>query len=278
MKKFLISGLTVLAISLLSCGGNNNSRYPQEQNNVSVSPLSNNVSIQADKDNAAFDVNALSSIVRTCTEPKVLEEKINDPANNINNLDLDKDGKVDYLTVTEEGQNVLVIKDANVDPAVVVANLTITPNNDSKTASMQIQGTPQYCGSYNTYYQPSISFGELLFLSYLLRPHSYYHPYYGYHNYPSYYTTRRTVVRTTYRPTTSPYVSNRGGNTPNNRSSIGNPSSSQRKFDVRNTNRPVGSGGFGNSRGQSSQPASRPSAPSYHSSPAPRRSFGGRRR
>jgi hypothetical protein len=71
----------------------------------------------------------------------VLEEKINDPATNINNLDLDKARmKIDYLTVTETGNNQLTINDAAVNPAVLVAKLTITPDNDNQTANLQILG------------------------------------------------------------------------------------------------------------------------------------------
>ena len=275
MKKIPFVLLAGLVVGLYSCG-NNNSQYPREQNNVTVSPLSNNVNIAADKNNAAFDVNKLSDIVQKSTDPKVLEEKINDPSTDINNLDLDKDGKIDYLTVTESGNNQLVISDASVNPAVTVATLTITPNQQAQTASMQIQGEPAYCGNYNTYYRPSISFGEILFLSYLLSPHSFYHPYYGYGRYPSYYTSRRTVVRTTYTPTRSQYVSpsaNRGGSSnmgSSNRSSLSEPSKSQRSFGQRDNSRPVGSGGFGNR-----QPSR--STPSFGGGGG-RRSFGGRRR
>ncbi len=284
MKRIHAVLFSALLIGITSCG-NNNSRYPQEQNHVTVSPMSNNVNISADKDNAAFDVNKLSEIVQKSTDPKVLEEKVNDPATNINNLDLDKDGKVDFLTVTEPGQNQIVISDASVNPAVTVATLTITPNQQAQTASMQIQGDPAYCGSYNTYYRPSISFGEILFLSYLLAPHPFYHPYYGYGRYPSYYSSRRTVVRTVYQPTRSQYVApsrGGGGSSMGSRSSVSEPSRSQRSFGQRDASRPVGSGGFGNSASRSSSPApshySAPSRPSSFGSGGGRRSFGGRRR
>ena len=267
----------ILVISA-SCG--NNQQYPQENNRVSVSPVSNNVNIQADAGNAAFDVNKLSGIVQKSTDPKVLEEKINDPSTEINNLDLDKDGKVDYLTVTEQNGDQLVVSDAAVDPAVTVATMTITPNKETQTASMQIVGEPAYCGAYNTYYRPSISFGEILFLSYLMAPHAYYHPYYGYGHYPGYYTSHRTVVRTVYRTSSSSYMSSRPSRSYNSggsgfrsssRSELSNPTRSQRSFGQRDASRSVGSGGFGN----------RSSAPSRSSSGfggGSRRSFGGGRR
>ena len=277
MKNILIVAVSVLTLGLYSCGNNNNRQYPQQQNRVSVTPLSNDVNIQADASNTAFDVNALSEVVKKSADPKVLEQQINDPSTNINNLDLDKDGKVDYLTVTETGANQLQINDAAVNPPTVIAKLSITPDQGNQTANLQIQGTPANCGPNYDYYQPHISFGTMLFMAYLLRPHPYYMPMYGYGHYPGYYTSRRTVVRTVYRPTTSSYTvphnssAGRSSAAPS-RSSLSSPASSQRSFGNRNTSRPVGSGGFGNSSSRSSSPMR--SAPSRSSG----RSFGGRRR
>lgn len=284
MKNILLVATSVLTVFLYSCGSSNDRQYPQQQNRVTVSPMSNDVNIQADASNTAFDVSALSAVVQKSADPKVLEQKINDPATNINNLDLDKDGKIDYLTVTETGDNQMQISDAAVNPPTVVAKLTITPDNNNQTANLQIQGTPAYCGPNYDYYQPHISFGEMLFMAYLLRPHPYYMPMYGYGHYPGYYTSRRTVVRTVYRPTSSPYTvshANTGSNGANrsaasSRSSLSAPRSSQRSFGTRNSATPVGSGGFGNSssRSRSSGSSYRPSSSGRSSGG---RSFGRRR-
>ena len=273
MKNIILAFSTILAFGLVSCSNNRDNGYPQQRNNVTVSPLSNNVDIQADASNTAFDVNALSTVVQKSSDPKVLEKEINDPANNINNLDLDKDGHIDFLTVTETGDDQLTVNDAAVNPPVVVAKLTITPDNSTQTANLQIQGTPAYCGPNYDYYQPHISFGTMLFMAYLLRPHSYYMPMYGYGHYPSYYSSHRTVVRTVYRPTSSQYVRrapSAGGSSRASGRSLGSPSSSQRSFGTRSSSRPVGSGGFGNSSSRSrSSGFSRPSGGG--------RSFGRRR-
>jgi len=279
MKHSSLVAAAVLALGLYSCSGGSGNQYPQQQNRVTVSPISNDVNIQADASNTAFDVNALSAIVQKSADPKVLEEKINDPGTNINNMDLDKDGKVDYLTVTETGANQLAINDAAVNPAVLVAKMTITPDQGSQTANLQIQGTPAYCGPNYDYYQPHISFGTMLFMAYLLRPHPYYMPMYGYGHYPGYYSSRRTVVRTVYRPASSPYTVSHGNNAARpsaapSRSSLSSPSSSQRSFGTRNSSAPVGRGGFGNSSSRSSNNSGyRPSRSSGGSS----RSFGRRR-
>jgi hypothetical protein len=280
MKNILLLASSVLTLGLYSCGGSSDRQYPQQQNRVTVSPMSNNVNIEADAGNTAFDVNALSGIVQKSTDPKTLEQQINDPATNINNLDLDKDGKVDFLTVTETGANQLQINDAAVNPSVVVAKLNITPDNSSQTASMQIDGTPAYCGPNYSYYQPHISFGTMLFMAYLLRPHPYYMPMYGYGHYPGYYSSRRTIVRNVYHPTASQY--SRGSNSGSSfsrpsggqsRSSLSTPSSSQRSFNTRSSSAPVGSGGFGNSSSRSGSSG----RSSFGSGRSSGRSFGRRR-
>jgi len=215
-------------------------------------PQQNNVTIQSNT-TAGFDVNKLANLVKTSTDPQVLEKAINDPANQINNLDLDKDGNIDYLKVNEPGKNELdVIDDVSKDQSVTVASIKINPT-DNNTADLNIQGNPQYVGD-NYYYHSHFSFGDFLLMSYLLRPHVYYAPMYHYGYYPSYYS--RTRVSTTYR-TSTPTSANRSYS----RSMSG--SSSQRSFSTRSSSSSVRSGGFGSS--------------SRGSGFSSRRSFGGSR-
>ncbi|WP_158799306.1 hypothetical protein [Pedobacter sp. L105] len=240
MKKIAI--IIAFAFAVTGC------RQSPEQNNVSIS--SNTT--------AGFDVNKLGDLVKTSTDPQVLEKAVNDPNNRINNLDLDKDGKVDYLKVTEPGKNELqVVDDISSSQSVTVASIKVDPTNNN-TADLNIQGNPSYAGD-NNYYHSSFSFTDFLLLSYLMRPHSYYMPLYHYGSYPSHYT--RTSVVTNYRPTTSSAVSSP------RRSSLSSPSGSQRSFHTRDNSQPVRSGGFG-----SSSSSSRSSG--FGSS---RRSFGGSR-
>lgn len=241
MKKILT--IAAFALALAGCSG------PQ-QNNVSIS--SNTT--------AGFDVNKLGDIVKTSTDPQVLEKAINDPNNHINNLDLDKDGKIDYVKVTEPGKNQLaVVDDISNDQSVTVANIKVDPTNNN-SADLNIQGNPDYVGD-NYMYHSHFSFTDFLLLSYLMRPHSYYMPMYHYGYYPSYYS-RRTVVHN-YRPTTSSAVSS-----PRRSSFSG--SGSQRSFGTRNTSNGVRSGGFGSG-------SSRRSSGFGSSSSSSRRSFGSSR-
>jgi hypothetical protein len=212
-------------------------------------PQQNNVTIQ-NNTTAGFDVNKLAGLVKTSTDPQVLEKAINDPNNHINNLDLDKDGNIDYLKVNEPGKDELdVIDDINPDQSVTVASIKVSPTNNN-TADLNIQGNPQYVGD-NYMYHSSFTFTDFLLMSYLLRPHAYYVPMYHYGYYPSYYS--RTRVSSSYH-TSMP--------TSANRSFSG--SSSQRSFGTRSSSG-VRSGGFGSSS----------SSHSFGSSS--RRSFGGGR-
>lgn len=224
-------------------------------------PQQNNVSITANT-SADFDVNKLGEIVKTSTDPQVLEKAINDPNNKINNLDLDKDGKIDYIKVTEPGKNQLaVVDDISSDQSVTVATINITPNANN-TADLAIQGNPTYVGD-NYMYHSHFSFTDFLLLSYLMRPHPYYVPMYHYGAYPSYYS-RRTVVNN-YRPTTSSAMSSP------RRGFSG--SSSQRSFSTRRSSQGVRSGGFGSSRRSSGFSSGSSSRRSFGSS----RGFGRRR-
>ncbi len=253
MKKLWIS--VAFAVTLAACSQN----HPQQ----------NNVTIQSNT-TAGFDVNKLGELVKTSTDPQVLEKAINDPNNHINNLDLNKDGTIDYLKVTEPGKNQLtVVDDISSDQSVTVASINVNPSNNN-TADLNIQGNPSYVGDNNMYHS-HFSFTDFLLLSYLMRPHSYYMPMYHYGYYPSYYHSTRVVNN--YRTTTSPAVSHSSSY---NRSSLSQPSSSQRSFSRRDNSQPVRSGGFGNhSSGSSSGFGSSNRSSGFGSSS--HRSFGGGR-
>lgn len=224
MKKILIGlGLMVVAASC--------SQNPPQQNNVTIQSSAP----------AGFDVNELAQLVKTSTDPQTLEKAVNNPNNHINNLDLDKDGNVDYLKVEEPAQNRLtVVDDLSDADSVTVARINIEPDQANNTANLNVYGNPAYAG-YNNYYHSSFGFTDFLLLSYLMRPHAYYMPMYHYGYYPSYYTRVRTI--TNFRPTTSTAMSSR-----NYRSSLSSATRSQRSFSTRNS-RTVGSGGFGHSGG-----------------------------
>ena len=277
-----IFSLVMLVLVLASCNTTG-------QNNVVVtSSQSTNNNIQVSAENIpGFNVPAFANLVKTTANPQVLEQQINDVSSGLNTLDLDKDGNVDYLKVVER-QNQLVVIDEIPNNQITIATLNITPNGD-----VNVSGVPTYCGqNYN--YHNHYSLTDAILLSYLLRPHPYYIPRYHYGYYPSYYH-RRTVVysrtriisspsyRSSVRTTTSysrPTTSYSRPATPT-RTSISNPTTSQRSFTPRSST-PVRSGGFGSSSSSSSRssfssPSSSSSSRSSFGSSRSSSSFGGRR-
>jgi hypothetical protein len=229
MKRILIA-ITSVVVLASAC----NQNPPQQRNNVTV---------EANNTPAGFDVNKLAQLVKTSTDPQTLEKGINDPKNQINNLDLDKDGNIDYLKVEEANNNRLsVIDNVSNQDSVTIARINIDPSADNSTADLSVRGNPDYVG-YNNYYHSSFGFTDFLLLSYLMRPHPYYMPMYHYGYYPSYYTRVRTV--TNFRPTTSSSMSSRSF-----RGSLSSPGRSQRSFGTRSP-QTVRSGGFGSRRGSS---------------------------
>lgn len=230
MKRILLAALISATVIFAGCNQNR---------------PANNVTVESNNAPPGFDVNKLAQLVKTSTDPQTLEKGINNPGNHINNLDLDKDGNVDYLKVVEADHNRLdVIDNVNNTDSVTVARIKVDPSADNQTADLSVRGNPDYVG-YNNYYHSSFSFTDFLILSYLMRPHAYYVPMYHYGYYPSYYTRVHTV--STFRPTTSSAMSSRSF-----RGSLSNPSRSQRSFSTRSSSSPVRSGGFGRSSGGSS--------------------------
>lgn len=265
MKKIIF----FLSVIFLAASCNSSSRNDNQGNNVSIQATTL----------PDFNVNNFAELVKKTKNPTDIETAINAPDNDINNLDLDKNGKVDFLKVVESQNQIQVLDDIDEKNSVTVATLTITKNNDM--AEMQIQGNPSYCGP-DYHYRSSFSLGEVLLLSYLLSPHRYYVPMYHYGYYPPYY---RSYSTTTNRTVTRSSNINRGGNSSslrsgNNRSSVGSPVRSQRSFSARDNSSPVRSGGFGNrsSSSKSTFSSGRSSSGSGRSSFGSGRSSFGRRR
>lgn len=282
MKSKLLS--LALIIGLASCGNS------QPQNNVYVSPASaqTDINVQA-SDVPGFDVNNFAALLKTEKNPTTLEQKINSAGNNINNLDLNGDGNIDYVKINEVGANTLqVVDNTSATDSVVVATLTLTPG----TKTMTIQGNQDYCGN-NYYYQSTYHPTDWLFMAYLLAPHPYYHPMWHYGYYPRYYGggyrshyghsyTRTSVTRvreyrsnpSSFRQKYYPSKSSASPASNYNRRSLSSPTSSQRSFQTRSSSTPVRSGGFGNSSSRSRSSGSSSFGSSRSSS---RSSFGGSR-
>ncbi len=250
-----MAGLMVISFS--SCDSNQNNG--QIVVNAVASNLGDNLNLQA-----------LGELVKSSQNAQDLESKLNTPGS-INNLDLDGDGKVDYIKVTEYGTAPTKGFSFTVDLAggqsQEVATVEIQQGQNQQ-ASLNINGNQNIYGNNNNSYSSNYSMTDLLIMSYLFSPHGYYVSPYRYGYYPSYYrsyamvpsgtyrgrvgyTTRSSKITrtttTTTRPSSSPNRNMSSSSVNSRAKSMSNPSRSQKSFSsTSSSNSRPSTSGFGN--------------------------------
>ena len=205
MKKVL---LLSLAIFTLSCNNSSNQGHGQVYVN-DVQPSQPTVTVTPEVLNLGdnLDLQALGALVQKSQNAQSIEDSLNSNGS-INNLDLDGDGNVDYIKVTEYGSG----NTRGFSFAVDLPNnqsqevATIEINQNGNNAQMNINGNQQLYGQNNSY-QSHISVSDLLIMHYLFSSHSYYHSPYRYGYYPRYYHSYRSVPVRSYHSRVSPYRS-----------------------------------------------------------------------
>jgi hypothetical protein len=168
-----------------------------------------------------LDLQAIVGMVKNnkVNGAKELEKAIN-TTSGINNVDIDKDGKIDYIIVKENrgGSNGAISLDLLALPsstkkqeeATTVASISFKKNVQSNRVEVS-GGYPNYVNGYNnhyySYHHHGLSFGEGMFLMWMYSAHRplYYRPMF----YRSYYSPRPIYSagqlrssRTTYRSQT----------------------------------------------------------------------------
>jgi len=228
---------------------------------------SQSVNITVTQDAAdGLDLQAVTALLKTVKTPEELEQKINSTSPRINNLDLNEDGSVDYVNVTEYGDEQVkgfsLTTELAKDDVQELATIEIRKDNEGNI-QVQSQGNTQIYG-HNHYYHSRFGLGDYLLMSYIFSPHRYYASSWGYGHYPSYYNNnRRPVSRDQYRSglqsinrknITSSRTQNfkssikspNVGKTSNRiKAPLRNPTTSQKAFQKKNPSRTVRSGGFG---------------------------------
>jgi hypothetical protein len=197
----------------------------------------------------SLDLKAVGDLARGARDAEDLERKLNQPGG-INNLDLDQTGQVNYINVTEfaraDGKGFDLSTRLKDGTTINLASIQIS-SPDGRNATLAISGNRQY---YNEpYYESHFPLTELLIYSWLFAPHVvYYHQPYGWGAYPGYYHSYVPVTRTVYTTRTSTQPSSfRAAPAPTNTRSVVDPAQSQKSFQVRDSAKTVGSGGFGGS-------------------------------
>ncbi len=188
MKNLFIIALSLFALSCESKTTGVSSAYaaPPQQTTVASNVGDN------------LDLQALGELVRKSQNAQDIEDRLNSD-NSINNLDLDEDGNVDYIRVTEYGSGNIrgfsFVAALNGDNQEVA---TIEIKKYYNNANITIYGNEGIYGvGCNYSYQYPI--GQLLLYNYLFAPHIVYVSPYRYGYYPSRYRLYRTVPIHTYR-------------------------------------------------------------------------------
>jgi len=223
-----------------------------------------------------LDLRAVGALLKKAKDAETLEKLLNDPKEGVNNLDLNGDGQVDYIKVTEYGNGNIRGFALSTEPArgeeQEIATIEVEKSGDK--ANVEIQGNEQIYGT-RQYYHSSFGLTDFLIMSYLFSPHRFYMSPWNYGYYPGYYQPWRTADYNRYRhrvsqysksagfrfsrteSVKSPVTSPKAGKTASHvRAPLKNPTKSQKSFQAR-TRQTRRSGGFGRSssvrRGASSR-------------------------
>ena len=236
-----------------------------------MSDDSNNYNVNVTQMVSAADglnLKAVGELLKNAETPEQFEKALNSPNNGVNNLDLNEDGRVDYISVTQFGDDTTKGFSLTTSPAPGETQeiATIKIEKDGEGAKVEAKGNESIYGR-NHYYHSSWSpgFGTGLLMGYLFSGGpSYRSPYYGYGRYPPTYRQRTPMSRGQYRNRMEGMTSGKGYTksrdskfgksavSPNkNRSAssikapLKNPTQSQRSFQSRNPSKQVRKGGFG---------------------------------
>lgn len=227
-----------------------------------------------------LDLQAVGDLLKKAKTAEELEGLLNNEKMGVNNLDLNEDGKVDYIQVDEYGDTGVKGFSLTVDTAAGETQeiATIEIQKSGQYADVQVHGN-QHIYGHNHYYHSRFGVTDFLLLSYLMRPHPFYYSPWRYGYYPGYYgrgysvmstTTYRNRVQSFSRSTPMTRTNTRsfnstsrspntGKSASNIRAPLKNPTSSQKSFQSRNPSKSLKSGGFGKSS-KSSRPSVRRSS------------------
>ncbi len=211
-----------------------------------------------------LDLKAVGALLKKAEDGEQFEKLLNSPEERVNNLDLNGDGQVDYIKVTEYGEGdvkgfSLTTEAAGGEEQELA---TIEVEKAGEQANVEIQGNEQIYGR-NHYYHSSFGLGEMLLLGWMFSPHRAWVSPWGYGSYPGYYSPystwsqdryrgRTSAMGQSYRSANSSTLSksvtspNAGKTASQVRAPLKNPTASQKQFQARSSSR-TRSGGFGRS-------------------------------
>lgn len=279
MKNIAIGIFAIVVIFSLLKSCQRNDRI-QQINTIETRTITSSPTTDASSE---FDLRVLENALKQTADAQTLEAMLNQDNPALHNLDLDEDGKVDYVKVTEFGSGnerglsltveLPPVKGSTESEVQEIATITIEKETDT-TGNYQIQGNPSIYGN-NYYYRSGFGIGDYLLMSWMFSHRPYYSSPWGYGRYPPRYNSwatasnshysnniRRTTgdstlsksnTNTLKNPATSP---NANRNATNVKAPLKNPTSAQKNFQARNPSKTVKNGGFGQKGTKSSKSSS----------------------
>lgn len=196
---FLLIG--ALCCAIMGCNTPSGGTYSQSAPQAGQTTATSAMSAQD------LDLSTVSDLIRSgrATDANSLQTLINDPAATINNVDLDKDGQVDPITVTEgqtaNGKQFNLVANPATGEATTVATINLTTNAQQQVVVQA--GYPAYVTGYQDYYYNYTVANNLAFMMWAMSPRPIWYPqpyrsYGWYHPWHTYDTGYVTQHRTTY--------------------------------------------------------------------------------
>lgn len=135
-----------------------------------------------------LDLDAVTELAKESKDAADFERLLNNQAEAVNNIDLNDDGKVDYINVTEYGSGDRrgFSLTTEISPGKTQEIATIDFQKEGEKTTMQTTGNPSLYGSGN-YHNSSFSMTDALLMGWLFSNRSSYSSPYGYGNYPPSY-------------------------------------------------------------------------------------------
>lgn len=144
----------------------------------------------------SLDLKAVSNAAAKSKNAEEFEKLLNTTGNKINNLDLNEDGKIDYIKVTEinegtmKGFSLTVDVSANEEQEICTIQFEKTSNSSTR---IQTHGNSHIYG-HNSYYHYSSPISSMIMYHYIFSSHRPYHSRYGYRNYPNHFSSNSKPV------------------------------------------------------------------------------------
>ncbi len=179
-----------------------------------------------------LDLTLAADLAKSSKDAADFEKKLNSTDTKVNNLDLNDDGKVDYITVSEYGSDndrgFSLTVEIKPDEIQEVASIQFTKNGES--VDMDVNGNPLLYGNQN-HYRSRFSITDGLLLYWMFSSRNRYQSPYRYGNYPSHYNQNRAPVSNSkYQAYASPKKATssfKKSPTPKSSSSIKSPNASK---------------------------------------------------